>query len=527
MRPPTRQLSRATAATLALFAILGPKSAHGAEGLPKLLADAEAAGSAGRLADAAALYTRAHREFPSDLDAARGACETGLRIAGDATISPSTTEACHKAFLMTQGARDMRNKVGALLHEKPKPAMEAIAIAALMSDAASKAAPDQPWGILARLDIARHLRRADLVEAARRDLSYYAPNFEAVRIALADDRIGRPSIWVWILRILCLLGLVGTGVHAFRHRSKAPSQKSASPASTPAAALLVLLSLLVPARATAAPVEVPDMKDGQLSQFKIDDEHPENAVKALAESNVKNDPLQLGYLLQDLSVKIKHAEVAHDYAAAARFWHAMALAVPTTYAPRKECEALETAGDIAGAVNACREVLVREGSVGSDYARFVDLVLKNPNPLPNLEEKELEGVITHFEEATKGGGNLAAVLRCKVAMRFENRGALQKCKEAMSAAPANDPTVISIKWGLAVRAHDKAGALALVEQARQAGVDGPTVDRMLQTTSTAMQRRNQKMVFLGGLGLLCVAGVFFGARFLASSRRRSATRSPA
>jgi hypothetical protein len=428
---------------------------------------------------------------------------------------------------MTQGPRDLRNKVAALLTEKPKPTLDDVAIAALMSEAAIRAASDQPWGTLARLDIARHLRRADLLETSRTDLRSFASNYDAVRLALADDRTGRPPIWVWILRFLFLLGLIGTCVHAFQNRSRAPGAKKASPASTPAAVLVLLLSLLVPARASAELVQMPDMKDGQLSKFKIDDAHPEAAVQALGESKERADPLQLGYLLQDLSVKIGQAEAKHDYATAARFWHAMAVAVPTTYAPRKECEALESAGDIAGAVGACREVLVREGSILSDYTRFVDLVLKNPKPLPDLEQKELEGIIDHVEKEAKGASGLATVLRCKVAMRFEDRGALERCRSAMSTAPANDPTVISIKWGLAVRDHDEAGALALVEQARKAGMDGPTVDRMRQTTGEAMRRRTQRLVLLGGLGLLCIAGAFFGGRFLASMRRRSAGRSPA
>jgi hypothetical protein len=480
---------------LALFAILGPASAQGAE---------------------------APAGLPRD---AREACEVGLKLAGDAPISATTVEACHNAFLATQGPRDTRNKVAALLAEKAKPDLDVIALTALMADAARKQAPDQPWGTLARLDIARHLQRADLLATSRSDLQSFAATNDAVRIALADDRIGRPPVWVWILRILVLLGLAGTAVHALLHRSKAAARKkTSSTASQAAAALLVLLSLLVCSQAAAAPAGVPDMKDGQLSRFKIDDAHPEAAVQKLLGTD--NDPLQLGYLLQDLSARVSAAVAKHDNAAAARYYHAISLAAPTAFGPRKECEALEALGDITGAVVACRELLTREGVVINDYAHFVDLVLENPKPLPELEPQELENVISHLEKGVKGG-HLPTVLRCKVALRFDDRGALETCRAAMSTAPTNDPTVISIKWGLAVREHDKARALGLVEEARKAGLDWQKVNKMLQATNAMARQRFQRAGVLGGLGILCIAAAFLGARLVASSRRRSATRAPA
>ena len=74
------------------------------------------------------------------------------------------------------------------------------------------------------------------------------------------------------------------------------------------------------------------------------------------------------------------------------------MAAPTAFGPRKECEALETLGDVSGAVVACREVLTRPGVVVEDYTHFVDLVLENRKPLPELEPKELENVIAHLEK---------------------------------------------------------------------------------------------------------------------------------
>ena len=204
----------------------------------------------------------------------------------------------------------------------------------------------------------------------------------------------------------------------------------------------------------------------------------------------------------------------------------MALAAPTAFAPRKECEALEAVGDIPGAVVACREVLTRTGAIVSDYARFVDLVLQSPQPLPDLRAQRARQRHRPSREGRKGG-QPSGLLRCKVALRFEDRAALEQCRTAMAKAPFNDPTVISIKWGLAVREHDRAGALALVEEARKAGLESPQVQRMIQTTHAMATRRLQRNLMLGGAGLLVIGFAFFGARVLSSNRRRGPARPPA
>ena len=66
-------------------------------------------------------------------------------------------------------------------------------------------------------------------------------------------------------------------------------------------------------------------------------------------------------------------------------------------------------------------------------------MLQEPKPLPDLEPKELDNVIGHLEKEGKAG-NLPIILRCKVALRFEEiRAALDQCRAAMAKAPFNDP----------------------------------------------------------------------------------------
>jgi hypothetical protein len=524
MRPHARAISRAIAGVFALGALSLPTSAARATDLASMLRDAQVAVSAGRLGDAAALYERAYREWPKDLEAARGACELGLKVAGDAPISAATAKACHQRFLATQSPQDLRYKVAALLAEKPKPDLDTIAIAALMAEAARKQAPDQPWWSLARMDIARHLRRADLLATARSDLQPFSATNAVVRDALAEERIGRPSVWVWLLRILVLLGLAGTAVHALVNRNRTTATKKVGAASQAAAALAVAIALLLSSQTVAAAEPMPDMKDGQISRYKIDDAHPEEAVKQVLQG--ETNPLQLGYLLQDLAARAATAERKDDKPALVRYYRAMSMAAPTSFGPRKECETLEAMGDIPGAIMACRELLMRTGVVVKDYVHFVDLVLESPKPLPDQEPLELANVIAHMESGASTG-NLPTIMRCKVALRFEDRSSLELCRTAMAKAPADDPTVISIKWGLAVRDHDREGALALVEAARKAGLDSQQVDKMLQTTNAMSIQGRRRAGVLGGALIIGLALAFFGARVLAASRRRSQTQSPA
>src|SRR5205085_2812348 len=119
---------------------------------------------------------------------------------------------------------------------------------------------------------------------------------------------------------------VGTVAHALlTHRRP----KALKPAAT-ASALALLVTLLASSSAGAAPVAgMPELAghEGQMSRFKIDDAHPEAAVLKLAET--EKDPLELGYLLQDLAARAAVADEKHDNAALARYYHAMVLAAPT------------------------------------------------------------------------------------------------------------------------------------------------------------------------------------------------------
>ncbi len=520
MRPPERTyLLCATSAALSLLSILlSGANAQAADDLPTLLRDADRAQQEGRLADAGALYDRASRGWPQDAAAARGACELGLAVAGTGVITPAVGAVCHRAFLMTQGARDMRNKAAALLSEKAKPDLDTLAIAALLADASLKQAPDKPWGYLIRHDIALRLRRADLLATSESDLQRFASE-PSVRAAL-NAPVGRAPASAWLLRLLVVLGLLGTAVHAVAHRRRAVRVR------TSLAPAIVIVALLAAAPALAAPLDMPTIKDkeSQLSPFKIDDAHPELAVQALFAKS--KDPLQLGYLLQDLSVRADDAHKTGDNARAARYYHALSVAAPTPYGPRKECEALEAVGDIPNAIRACRELLQREGVVVSDYVHFVDVVLKNPKPLPELEPKELEAVIAHVEKATSAG-TLPVVLRCKVALRFDDSVALDACAAAVSSIPANDPAIISIKWGLAVRHNDKPAALILVERGRRAGMGPDTVLHMLETTEAMDRLPLQRIGIIIGLAVLAMTVVFFAIRLLAADRQRTVNRSPA
>src|ERR1035438_5690598 len=114
-----------------------------------------------------------------DLDATRAACRAAL-VSGDQAIA---REACKRAFLMGGTPEDMHNRVQALVEGPARPLMEDLVSASLLADGAVRVAPAQPWGYLARSEIARRLRDRDMLDAAIADLRRVAPADEVTQRA--------------------------------------------------------------------------------------------------------------------------------------------------------------------------------------------------------------------------------------------------------------------------------------------------------------------------------------------------------
>jgi hypothetical protein len=253
---------------------------------------------------------------------------------------------------------------------------------------------------------------------------------------------------------------------------------------------------------------------GDLSEYKLDDADP---VGSLPKDDVLyKNPLQLGYLIQDLLDKADHAAKTGDRAAEARYYRALTKVAPAeSYAPRKLCDAYEALGDIPNAILACRTVLGRQGMTVNDSLRFVDLVLSTKGPLPAGEREELDAVIKHMSSEVQLGA-ASTMLRCEIALRFRDFAALEACTNELAAKAPKDPKTISLEWALALEKRDRGEALALIDRARGAGMTNDGLARMEKATRAMTLRR------LGMLAFVLVAMI--GAAFALIRFRRGVSR---
>lgn len=445
---------------------------------------------------------------------ARSACEAALAVEASGPGGPASREPCHSAFIVDGAPQDMRNEVASLMSPRAHPSLDDLVVGSLIADAAVRKAPSEPWGYLARCDIARRLGSADVLETCLSDLRRVAPAHAATKQALIYAA-ERAPLAAWILRAVLALGLLGTLAHALLRRRRATRRL---PAPLTAASLvgLVALSALSALAARPARAEPTPGKD-QLSDFKIDDADPEASVPGVEMQNRK--PLEFGYYLQDLAAKAESAAKRGDPAGEARYYKALSKAAPTaSFGPRKLCQVLETAGDLPGAVVACRTTLTREGSTAGDYLHFVRVVLATPGTPSSGERAELDAVITHLLNEAKLGA-VPFVLRCEVALRFSDTPALAACTDILGKIAPNDPKTVSFQWALALRQHDRSAARKLVDRARGVGVSKDGVAKMEEATRQMGRSRLERLGLAAFGAAVAAALLALGFRHLAQRRR--------
>src|SRR5579884_1334954 len=139
-----------------------------------LVRDAQAAQAAGRLKEAADLFGRARKLVPENLAPLRGACDVALDLQRAGQLA-SSREPCHRAFLFGAQPEDMYREVASLMREPTAPSLDTTVLAAFAADAAVHRAGGEPWGYLARCEIARRLGLADVLEGCLADLKRIAP----------------------------------------------------------------------------------------------------------------------------------------------------------------------------------------------------------------------------------------------------------------------------------------------------------------------------------------------------------------
>lgn len=280
----------------------------------------------------------------------------------------------------------------------------------------------------------------------------------------------------------------------------------------PRAMVALLATACHAALAFAQPVDV-EVK----TRFAIDDSDPMAGVPTDADKNAH--PLEFSYYLQELIERAEHSTRNGQHNAAARYYMAVATAVPERATGFSAlCASLEAGGNRTQAIEACRGALGRQGAKLVDSVRLVRMLLGKPSALTTEDRNEVLAIVEHLkqDEATKVA---AYDLECDVARKLAAKELLQTCTQALAQLAPGAPRTISLQWALALEQGDHAAALQWVNAARTSGMDAEAVHLMSQATSSMPPRWQRHLSDWRYLAAAFLT-VAFGLLVLSAWRRR-------
>lgn len=374
---------------------------------------------------------------------------------------------------------------------------------------ARELAPQSPQLTAAMCDIAESIGDGIMLQHCADELEHIAPDYGPTRrVRRVLDRLCPPSrFWAGWLAIAG--AVVITSADAIRRWVRG---RSVVRAALGALVVLAWLALSAPARAEGRWLS---------EKFKINDQDPESSVPSADE--LKGDPLQAGYLLQDLVSKAEIASKKGDHAAAVKFYAAVLKLVPNrAIGASKMCDEFEAMDNLAQATNACGLALGLDGVTTKEFVHFVHLVMRKPGPLSTNEGLALKNVVDHVKQ-DPNGLMLGNELECQVAIRMSDLARLSECSSALAGIAPNDSTTLMYQWDLAVRQRQFKLADQLLERAQAAGLKGDDLARMQKVTSEA-HLRNTWTFALTTLGALILLGsLVYGLVAILSRRRATET----
>jgi tetratricopeptide (TPR) repeat protein len=253
------------------------------------------------------------------------------------------------------------------------------------------------------------------------------------------------------------------------------------------AAALLALALC---SAHALPASADDA-DALTSKFAIDDADPVGSVPSAQEA--MQQPLQMGYHIMLLSEKAEAAAKRGDHREAAKFWQALAKAVPDrSLSFVKTCQELEAAGDYAQAIDACRTALGKVGVTVEDNVRYVRLLIDHkPGTLSASDVEDVDAIATHIQEQLKNdeGATAAARLQCSLGTRMSDAARLQKCTQQLARLAPKDPDTLVFTWSLALLQGNLDKAEQTLQAAREAKLPAGTLRNMKDYVKAERLRR--------------------------------------
>jgi len=305
--------------------------------------------------------------------------------------------------------------------------------------------------------------------------------------------------------------------HGNRQGIMLNTNRSALGLATPFIAIALALHV-APALAQLPAPPPAGQQPEQLSQkFVIDDQNPEASIPPDAEKNA--NPLEFGYLLQDLIARAEQARKMKDNSAVVRYYRAIAKAVPDQAKGwSKLCEAYQVVNDRERAVRACRYAIDRRGVELQDYLRFISLSVAKPGDLTPSEASYLKTVVEHLgKEGDVGVAYHHAA--CQVGVKIKDVPMLEKCTAALAKVAPDDSKTVIFKWSLAVEKGQRDEAARLLDKAKDIGIVPESLERMETVTFGSPRRHPPAWAFYAIGGALALLALWFG---LWTLRRRRA-----
>jgi tetratricopeptide (TPR) repeat protein len=437
-------------------------------GAAEKFAQAEAQLAAENYANAADLLKQVLDEAPQSALAARRRCQAFTAL----DRHDEAVENCRRAVGSQGSALDFRAAVGAFMSGEKPPTPEEAATALMFARRAQSLMPDEPWGQAAWCDVAARLGDTKMFNQCLEELVRTSPGrYETIRAHSMAARF-RPRWWVGVAWVM--LGALGvaTLVRALR-RARTGVRRDIAAGAT---ALLMVGAVTIFPRPSLAQEPERAAKAGSLSKWKINDNDPASSIPSPDDRD--SDPLEFGYLLMDLGDKATAATEHGDHAAAAKYYAALAKAVPDrAISFSRMCDSYEKVGDWEKATISCATALTREGVTFADYTHYGRLMLSKKAPLEPQEIDDVDAVITRLK-TFDGGPFQAAQIQCGLGARLWDKKRLEECTTVLNAGAPDDPGTLFFQWALAMVNHDFSGATKLLEKANTIAMDPERLQRM-------------------------------------------------
>jgi tetratricopeptide (TPR) repeat protein len=486
--------------------------------------------SAGAFEDARALFQLAEATCGENSVPWQRDCEASTAL-GDRVAA---IHACSNALERRHSAHTVRAMVSALVDSGSAPTTTELYQALAITEREQRLTPWLPTGAAATCDIAMSIGDGIMLQRCTEELERTAPDDAVTKRALNTLSSRCPPLRFWGGWLAIALAILGTIVDALRRRL---APRLHGRAAVTAAVAVGWLAASVSALADDTPSQGHDLqsqdplqhadpaavakglKEHHLSKWGIDDDNPEQHIPSEKERNA--DPMEFGYWLQDVAAKAGVESRLGKHGAAAKLYATLAMAVPDRAVSfTLMCSEYEAMGDLHKAIDACADALVRDGALVKDYIHFVGLVLSEPVDLSVKEKAALDQVLKHMRE-DPAGHDVVDELECEVGSRTANIAQLEECTAGLAQRSPDDAKTLSYEWALAVEKGDFAGASALLDRAKAAGVPQEMLARMQKRTDDRRMHRMTRLLFGALAAALLVVGIFLAAKLVKRRRQPS------